>query len=164
MGSPHFPKKTTRLTRNRREIRSTMSGSCNLFSNFVLPKQYTGMIGTPCLMAMRMIPFRTIVNSSSGCVRCFGYPSNISAIPPGANPIREPSDKARSTDGRDASLLFRKKEHGGQSQSNLGIANCTTEPPTLLGPIPTHPVPKESSSPQMQQWDGIFRRHPPSIR
>lgn len=163
MGSPHFPKKSTRLTRKRRETRSTISGSCNRFSNLVLPKQYTGMIGTPCLMAIRMKPFRTMVYSSSGCVRCFGYPSNISAMPPGAIPIREPWDKARSTDGRDAPLLFRKKAHGGQNKSK-GIANCTTKPPTLLGPMSTHPAPKESSSPQVQQRHGIFRRHLPTFR
>eukprot|EP00979_Chaetoceros_neogracilis_P001049 scaffold191_cov273-Chaetoceros_neogracile.AAC.64 len=34
----------------------------------------------------------------------FGYPSNISEMPPGAKPILAPSDRARSTSLLEASL------------------------------------------------------------
>lgn len=66
------------------------------------------MSGTPCFTARRTKPLRELrmTYSSSGCADGFGYPSNISAIPPGAKPILDPSDKARSTEGREASLMI----------------------------------------------------------
>ena len=103
MGNPQTPNKMHKLTRNALDKRSNHD-KCNRWNILVAPKQYTGTMGTLCLRARRRKPLRITAYSSCGNVFGLGYPSNISAIPPGTTPIRFPSNKAWSTDDRDASL------------------------------------------------------------
>lgn len=75
------------------ESASKTQGVFALCIAWVLPKQYTGTTGTLCFMAMRINPFLDCKNaySSRGKQPSFGYPQNISAIPPGQILTEQPS-------------------------------------------------------------------------
>lgn len=75
------------------ESASRIQGVLALCIAWVFPKQYTGTTGTLCFMAMRINPFRERKNaySSRGRQPSFGYPQNISAMPPGQILTEQPS-------------------------------------------------------------------------